>query len=474
MRDWIAACDAFTGEPLPCLKAFGGVSPGASLPFADLERATLVDRDALVLDIPQVLSREVDLEQAQLFGRRFGAAVEILSQLPGNPARALRVGVITRTRQVLESPGPRALRVRAVADFYTSQAALLHHRAVSDGAPTVREHVEALSWSPVGGGIQHAQIHGPTRDGPVHINLLCLAGSTPLRTLDCRGQGSLTELAATHGALAAVSGGFFLYSEPDIEAPSRRGDPVGLLVDRGVLRNPPYFRRAALIQDPDRSCRLARVGMVGARIGGQRVAAMNDPTQLPAVFNRAWGMRSPEVDRPSAALVGCEVVATGRGSLPIPLAGAVFVGERPLKTGSVEISLPQMPHAAIAGGPLLHDMNLEAEHFADSAPPITFSSDETFDQNLLPRMVVGQRSSGALLFAAIDGRHFHRAPGMTLRGAWSLLHVLGCVRGLNLDGGSSKRMVVGGRTVDLATTEIVTGTDDSGPVRPVRTAILIG
>ena len=249
---------------------------------------------------------------------------------------------------------------------------------------------------------------------------------------------------------------------------------MGLLMDRGVLANPPYFFRGALIQDRDRATRIARIGMVGAHIAGQAVTSMNDPSQLPAVFNRAWGRRSPDIDLPSAALVGCEVVATGRGALPIPLAGAVFVSKQPLTPGPVEVRLPSPLRAAIAGGPLLETLDLRAEHFADSAPPITFSSDETFDQNLLPRMVVGQQPSGALLFAAIDGRHFHRAPGMTLRGSWSLLRALGCVRGLNLDGGSSKRMVVGGRTVDLATTEIVTGSDDTGPVRPVHTAILIG
>ena len=35
-----------------------------------------------------------------------------------------------------------------------------------------------------------------------------------------------------------------------------------------------------------------------------------------------------------------------------------------------------------------------------------------------------------------------------------LMRALGCVRAMNLDGGSSKRMVVNGHTVDLSTTEV--------------------
>jgi hypothetical protein len=214
--------------------------------------------------------------------------------------------------------------------------------------------------------------------------------------------------------------------------------------------------------------------MVGARIGTETVTAVNTPDAKAPLFNRAWGAESPALDQPCAAVVGCEVVQTGHGSLPIPLAGFVFAGHRPLPLGPVDIALPNRPHAAIAGGPLLHQLDLAAEDFSHNAPPITFSSDETFDQNLLPRMVVGQRPDGTLVFAAIDGRHFHRAPGMTLKGAWSLLQQLDCTRGLNLDGGSSKRMVVGGRSVDMSTTEIVTRAGAMGAIRPVRTAVLIG
>jgi exopolysaccharide biosynthesis protein len=109
----------------------------------------------------------------------------------------------------------------------------------------------------------------------------------------------------------------------------------------------------------------------------------------------------------------------------------------------------------------------------ETAPPVTFSQDETFDQNLLPRMACGVDDAGHMFFAAIDGRNFHHAPGMTLEQTARWMQALGCVRALNLDGGSSKRMVIDGRVVDSPSTEVVSGKRDKKLIRPVHSAILI-
>jgi exopolysaccharide biosynthesis protein len=87
-------------------------------------------------------------------------------------------------------------------------------------------------------------------------------------------------------------------------------------------------------------------------------------------------------------------------------------------------------------------------------------------------MAVGRRSDGVLLFAAVDGRHAGRALGLTLRTTGELLGALGCTDVLNLDGGSSKRMVVDGVAVDLASTEVRTGAGGPTRGRPVHTALL--
>ena len=113
------------------------------------------------------------------------------------------------------------------------------------------------------------------------------------------------------------------------------------------------------------------------------------------------------------------------------------------------------------------------EDFWGTAPPITFSQDETGDRNLLARMAIGLDGEGRLLAAAIDGRNMKRVLGMTLGGVSRLMLRLGCVTAANFDGGSSKRMLVEGQIVDLPSTEIVAGEAEVTQVRPVHSAVLL-
>jgi hypothetical protein len=185
------------------------------------------------------------------------------------------------------------------------------------------------------------------------------------------------------------------------------------------------------------------------------------------------------------------VVARARGALPIPLAGLVLAlpaakASRPgwIPGARVGWRLPPEPSGAslrdaMAGGPMLlkggrATLDLHCEDFVGTAPPATFSQDETFDQNLLPRLAAGLDAAGRLLLCAVDGRNFARAPGLTLGSTARLLQALGCETAMNLDGGSSKRMVLGGRVLDLPTTELLAdGEPGDAPVRPVHTALLL-
>jgi hypothetical protein len=238
-------------------------------------------------------------------------------------------------------------------------------------------------------------------------------------------------------------------------------------------------------------CSRARRGVAAAgaialaRIGanGQRLRARGCEHVLGSVVHRAHARVGP--DRAGVAIVGDEVVARGT-ALAVPLNGFVTtdaalleldVGER------VEWTAPTAPSGAavvsgIAGGPLLvadgaPAIDLRAEDFWGSAPPVTFSQDETGDLNLLPRLGVGIDDRGRVLLAAVDGRNFERALGMTLSQLAQLFVELGCRAALNLDGGSSKRMVLGGRTLDLPSTEVLAGAPDDIAVRPVHTALLL-
>ncbi|HBP16647.1 MAG TPA: hypothetical protein DEA08_02485, partial [Planctomycetes bacterium] len=429
------------------LRAFGAErAPGPAELDAPLP-------SALPSQIEATLAAEVDPDQAALFARRFRSVAALLAGMSQPEARLLEVALYRRGAQILAEPAPHALRIRALVDYVWSQAAVVQHRRPE--APTLEALAERLAAREVAPGLHHGTIEGISREGPVHLNVL-RARAPRLRCLDARGPESLLELARAHGALAAISGGFFLYSEPDIEPPSRRTDPVGALVSEGQVLGPPVFARATLCQRRDGSLAIEQRGMAGVELsfsGGRRVVVGQD-AQL---VNRAQA-RVAQGQGPALAVVGSRVSARGEGALPVPLAGFVLrlrAGPLPAVGEEVRYRLPDEPAQAMAGGPFLLGegaLDLEREEFAGSAPPLTFSQDETFDRNLLPRMAVGLRADGELIALAVDGRNAERAPGLTLRGTARVLRALGCVSAMNLDGGSSKRMLVAGRGVDLPST----------------------
>ncbi|MFH1469827.1 MAG: phosphodiester glycosidase family protein [Pseudomonadota bacterium] len=519
MSAWLAACRGFALEQgldpavLEVLEAFpdrsvgSGDSMGGSPDFERLEFHLGLRAAGLARQVVEKLDGEVDREQAELFARRFQALAGLLADLAERApaARPLRVGLHARLEEVLTAPGPRALRVRALVDFYTSHAALLHHRARTAGAtvPSLEAHATGAVWQEVVPGLEHARLLGESEHGPLHVNVLRAEGLR-LAALDCRrlARGAGRDFArqvAQSGALAAVSGGFFLYSEPDIEPPSRRTDPVGLLLADGQVLSPPVFFRATIAQDSAGALSIQRRGLAGTtltwRDGSSTVISSCNALERLGVravaFNRAWGAESPDHGGLALAIVGERVVARARGPLPIPLAGFVLAipraeGARPAwapgaRVGYELAAEPSGAHLrdAMAGGPVLLEdgrtaLDLRREEFTGTAPPATFSQDETFDQNLLPRLAAGLDGAGRLLLCAVDGRNFARAPGLTLGQTARLMLALGCEVAMNLDGGSSKRMILGGRVLDLPTTELLAGGEPGvAPVRPVHTALLL-
>ena len=502
MRTWLDVCRDFAEArsigPLyvEALQAFGHPFPRGGPPappeptfdgtFAELERR--LDRRDPAGTLTDDLSGEVDAAQAAMFERRVAAVEHILERFDDATARLLRVGFRQRLAGILAAPRPRALRVRALADFYWSYAGWHHHtrHRPRDGRVSLYERARTLSWTSVGAGIEHACLDGAFVEGPVHINVLRLSpgpAAVQIRAVDLRPQVAAStpfaEVVRDQGAVAGVSGGFFLYSEVDIQAPEQRFDPVGLLVERGRVLSPPVFPRGAVVIDEAGDWRVQRVGIGGMQMSTGR----GPPIALNHVFTRAEHDVGPDV--PSFSVAAGEVVGVGR-RLGIPLGGFVVPVDSQARAAPgdpVSFSLPVLPQGGhvlegVAGGPMLVQdgricIDFRAEGFWGSAPPITFSQDETGDRNLLPRLAAGIDADGALVFAAIDGRNFDRALGATLRGTAKLLQALGCHTVTNLDGGSSKRMVLQGRTLDLPSTEIVPSTGGSAPVRPVHTALIL-
>jgi hypothetical protein len=464
----------------------GARPDGGPVSFETLERAAVADRPAEAIRV--ALAGEVDAAQAEMFARRHAGVAALLTALSGDDpaARVLRVGLWRRLHDVLGGPPPRALRVRAVIDFYYSMAALRRHRA--PGGPGLAARVAGLHWSRVAEGVEHALLDGHTDEGPLHVNLLAVAPGCRISARDARGTGDFAAWVAEQGACAGTSGGFFLYSEPDIRPPSARHDLVGLLVEDGRVRSPATLGRSCLVQEADGRFAVRRISPTAQRVhlgDGRSLHIVGRNTPPPrdggaTAWDRAHGHRAPALPGPWIAVVGQQARWLPPGPADIPLNGlllALPAGTHPAP-GPIRWTTADPLPTAIAGGPrLLHggapDLDRPADDLRGDAPPITFSQDETWDQNLLPRMAAGVRRDGTLILAAIDGRNLDRAPGFTLAGTAALLRHLGCAEAVNLDGGSSKRMAVDGRTLDLSTTEVVVGQAKPARVRPVHSAVLV-
>jgi hypothetical protein len=518
---------------------------------------------------------EIDIDQANMFGRRFASVSTLLkSQQQQNQnqqqnkhdnnaistEQLLRLALYRRTVQILSTTDPilsqrKALRIRALVDFIWSQSLVLgladeaassssdaHHQ--HQRHPTLVELVHQMElqhttssehYNEFAPGFYHATITGTTQDfGPVHINILRIhlkqqadgkkCGCT-MKCLDAREiTTDLTELASEMGAVAAISGGFFLYSEPDIVEPSKRTDPVGMLVSDGDVCLPPVFQRATIFQrsrsgnddeeEEEGLIDLDKIGMEGVTcILKLCCGSGNEEKQTTVELvigqdgvkcthrgdSEQFHVGENEV---GLAIVGRHVVAISSTVLHVPLAGYILSFPKSMVPAyindngvsiSVQYKLPPSISDisdAMAGGPMFfsesvdgndYSMELHAEDFRGTAPPVTFSQDETFDRNLLPRMGVGISKDGEeLICVAVDGRNLEKALGLTLQGTSDLLKALGCTKAMNLDGGSSKRMVIFDqqakkhKVVCLSTTEIKANAENkaSDPSRPVHSAIL--
>jgi hypothetical protein len=377
-----------------------------------------------------------------------------------------------------------------------------------------------VEWRTVAPGVEHAQIvrkadesgaAAAAADGPWTINALridlALARLDVVHALDAAvGLETVSSMAERRGALAAINGGYFRTTG------TFRGDSTGTLQIDGTLLSEPDRARAAV-----GFLRAGARPSAGAASGAGATQLIFGHVTWNATID-AGGRKRPldGINRPRGAdemvlftpafhqttltdASGTEIVVRrGRvvevreqtGSTPIPPDGFVlsvkgasreWAREHLRQRTRVSVSAALKPADAssttdsttnsrgknpwtaaedvVGGGPKIVtagrvDITLEREKVMPS-----------FSTTRHPRTAIASLPGNKALLAVVDGRQPALSVGMSLDELARLMIELGAVEAINLDGGGSSTMTIGGKVVNHPSD--VTGE------RPVSDAILV-
>lgn len=263
------------------------------------------------------------------------------------------------------------------------------------------------------------------------------------------GMETASVIATRNDAIAGVNGGYFAGS----------GSPLGMVVIDGELVSAPLPRRSVFGISRSGEPLIRTFEFQGrVRTPGNSwlwVSAVNRPPHAGgvAVYTGRYGPLTPTLGL-AAVIRDGRVVAFASGRIMIPEDGYVLTVNRAdahLLKDHLRVGEPATVTFALAPGlELISALGGGPRLVKDGQPFIPFGW-EWFTQYLFsrraPRTAVGIRPNGKLIFVTVDGRS-RRNTGMTLTELANLMVRLGAWEAMNLDGGGSATMVVGGRIVN--------------------------
>lgn len=291
----------------------------------------------------------------------------------------------------------------------------------------------------------------------------------------------VSSMAWTEGALLAINADYF--------APN--GDPLGLFIHNGELISEPFRNRSAIGWTDDGvvfgrpSWRAWIETPMGVRLpinGINRAAGSNELI----VFSESGGTATTA--HPGMMfLFECDSIPAIEGTYEVKFKYVVpDVTSQPVKKGQWIIAATggnqlrllsaiqqnetykihfrlegdeewKRVRYAIGGGPRL---------IRDGRVLVEFG-EEQFDQDLAlkrhPRTAIGTTESGEMVLVVIDGRSKYSTGASLNELAW-IMRGLGCVNAINLDGGGSSTLYVGGAILNRPS---------DGRERPVANALLL-
>lgn len=474
---------------LPETRTTRRLAPGVT--YTRIERGFRARREAFTVDVALTRSwREATELRRILRVSGYDAWIEVVQQRPFQRAHRLRLrpyAFIVRVGRFAEEAQAERVTARLQADGYDAST----QYTGEDGDLTTGP------WA-----VHVLEIDPAAFDGTVAPALAA---------------GHITELESVLGiaertdALAAVNGGFYVFAEEI----GTVGDLAGVsMVDGNLLSEAVDGRTSLLLSDDE-----ARIAAVETTL----VARMESKARLVDGVNRKPGLiRScggdggdqpteeprhdfdctddselivftPAFDRATEPGDGAEAIVSADGEVaavaarrghaiprdgfvlsatgreadwllanvspgePIDVGTRVFAGGRRL-TSDDELGM-------VNGGPRL--MARGRRRIADVEegfawdPRFFFS----FSVRRHPRTLAGLTADDRLLLIAADGRAAEHSVGLNFAESAAVLRGLGASEGVNLDGGGSTQMVIGGRVVNRPS---------SGPQgRPVGDAVVV-
>jgi hypothetical protein len=341
----------------------------------------------------------------------------------------------------------------------------------------------AQDFKTIQSGVEYAEMTRGTKEEPVRINLLKLDLSKVrldvVHALDAAiGLEKTSSIASRYGAFAAINAGFFRLDKSIFA-----GDEVGALkIDGKILSEAPGRRIALFIaNNPKRTDvfinHLNQIGSIAIdknqfdRIGINRERKADDVVVFTPEFHRTTltsadgleivvqnGIITQIFDRKGSSLIpadGFVISASGKQRdeiLPVAKIGAKadfyfmqFDFGRGLSVTNNTEGLapgPSINEDIVSGIPLLVlNGKIEIQWQQEGAS-------KEFVETRHPRTAVAKLKDGKFLMATIDGRQEGWSVGMNLSELAALLLELGAQDAMNLDGGGSTTMFMGGKVMN--------------------------
>lgn len=356
--------------------------------------------------------------------------------------------VLFRLPEGMEVPFPREIKgYGCVADPLTAAALGLRKGMwMAGGKPHFRDRTVREFWEK----LKQKNCIRIVR-GKLPITTVIPVGSEP---------GLLTE--SEPKARMKVNGAFFIMDPFDCAtAYDHIGAYIGLFVKDGRVENPPQYGREALLvrQDGSVSVEQLHIRQLQVQIGENRFIHGENAR----FYTRPRRGRTPVTGGDTLVIIGNRVAAVSKGSTPIPGSGFVICTTKNcgVKPGDMVIyrGLEDVRFGIEVGNSTIRDgvptagfiskffnvKGLWRIAYPPSLYPLHYDSDRA------ARIAIGADKDGKpmILWAEGAAKIGHTSGvdscGATLSDMARISREVGMVNGVNLDGGGSAQMLIGGR-----------------------------